>query len=265
MRVTAWRLGVLGLCWSAGCGGEEESGGPLNDEDLDRLRIETVDAASVHVFALPGVVDAETPIHVWNVTQGPEASTVALEDGSFDVAIAGAVDHVYELRSGEDDPVPVVRQEAGTAVRGYGVGFSSPQGCTLQGWTGLIRDSAGDARTSCALGGTLEGEEEVVRGPVEPFVLRRDTRLVLVAAVGSVEGAPPRFSVDFLDAEDHATSITVQSQNAAGQYGPTEMIMGSLSSELPGKTVASLAIRSPIGAGLAVADLTFTQVGLPSD
>lgn len=243
-----------------GCGEEEKNPSDVNDFDLDRLRIEVLDASSVRVFSLDDVVGEGRAITVQNITQGPLAETVASDDGSFEVAVPGTVDHVYGIRSEGAKVLPVVREADGSIVRGYGISFSGATGCELQRWSGIIRDSAGDALTTCSLGAGTTPEGEVASGPVEPFVLRRDTRVTVVAALTGVDGEPPRFEIDFIDQVPEAFTVPVLAQNPAGQFGPTLMQLGQISPELPGRIVESLEVRSPAGSGLVIADITFAKV-----
>jgi hypothetical protein len=253
---------ALALCITLGpgCGVEEKNPSDVNDADLDRLRIEVLDATSVRVFSLDDVVGEGRAVTVQNITQGPLSEVVASNDGSFEVAVPGTVDHVYGIQSEGAKVLPVVRQPDGSIVRGYGISFAGATGCELQHWSGIIRDSAGDALTTCSLGASTTPEGEVASGPVEPFVLRRDTRVTVVAALTGVDGEPPRFEIDFVDQVPEAFTVPVLAQNPAGQFGPTLMQLGQISPDLPGRIVESLELRSPAGSGLVIADITFSKV-----
>ena len=243
MKTLACALWIVAATSVAACGEEEKNPGQLNDADLDRLRVQdtpcepgSIADGLIHICGLPGVVDKDTPIHVANATQGPEASATAAVDGSFDVGLGGALDHVFVAKSEGAHEIPIVREETGTVVRGYGVGFTGPEGCQLERWEGIIREAAGDARTTCAISASIEGENEAVRGPVDPFELRRDTVLRVTATLVGVDNEPPRMEIDFVNDID-AFTVPVVAQNAAGSFGVTEMTMGMVSPALGGRRV----------------------------
>lgn len=251
------------------CGEKEKDPGAVNDADLDRLRVQDIPCAPgalpdglIHICGLSEVVTKNTAVHVRNATQGPEASALSGGDGSFDVPIAGGLDHVYEVRSEGAKEMPVVRTADGSVVRGYGVGFVDASGCELEGWNGVIRDLGDDARARCAVLGTFEDANEVVRGGVEPFVLRHDTSLAVMLSLESVGGAPLSFEITFADDVDSFT-VPVLPQSPDNQFGVTELVMGSVSAELPGRTVETIELRAPAGSALVVADLTFARLDVP--
>lgn len=249
----------------SGCGVEEEDPGALNDSDLEDLRIEAVDATSVRIYSLSEVVTAGTALHVENMTQGPEGDVVAGDDGKFDVTVAGGVDHVFSVRSAGAKVMPIVREESGSVVRGYGVGFASATGCELQGWSGIIRDAAGDPRTQCSAGAAITPEGESLDGEVEPFVLRRETKLTVTAALVGVANEPPRFEIDFIDDIDESFTVPVLAQGTPGQFSATLLQVGQVSPDLPGRTVARLELRAPAGSSFVLADLTFANVAAPEE
>ncbi len=259
MRNVVCALAVL-VTAVPGCGEEEKNPTDVNDADLESLRIDDVDGASVRVYAVDEVAGDHRTITVQNLTQGPlvEGSTAA--DGTFDLIVQGTVTHVYGIQSEGAHVLPVVREEDGSVVRGYGIGFVGATGCELEGWSGIIRDAAGDALTTCSLAAGTTPEGEVASGEVEPFILRRDTRVTVTAALTGVDGEPPRFEIDFVDQVPEAFTVPVLAQNPAGQFGPTLMQLGQISPDLPGRIVESLELRAPTGSGLVIADITFAKV-----
>ena len=271
MKTVACALLIASASFAAGCGEEEKNPEQLNDADLDRLRIQdtpcdpgSIADGLIHICGLSDVVAKNTEVLVANTTQGPESSAISAADGSFDVAIGGALDHVYELKSEGARAIPVVREETGTVVRGYGVGFVGPEGCQLEHWSGIIREVEGDARTRCAINASIEQGVEAVRGPVGPFELRGDTQLRLMAALIGVDNQPPRFEIDFVNDVDTFT-VPVVAQSTPGQFGLTEMATGQVSPALRGRLVESMEIRSPAGSTLIVADIAFARLDPPSE
>lgn len=254
-------VGLLSLSLLAfGCGEEEKNPTDINDADLGRLKIEAIDASSVHIYSTEEVMEGHKPVTLQNVTQGPHYEALSADDGKIDFTATGALTHVYALQSEDADPLPIVLDDAGTVVRGYGIGFTGPTGCETEGWSGIIRDAAGDALTSCSLAASITPSAEVAHGDVEPFILRRDTRVIVTAAINGVDGQQPRFEIDFVDQVPEAFTVPVIAQNPGGQFGPTVLQLGQISPELPGRIVESLEVRSPPGSGLVIADITFVKV-----
>jgi hypothetical protein len=251
---------LLLLLLPAACGEEEKNPSDINDSDLDNLNIETYDATSVLVYTRDDIVGENRLITVQNVSQGPLSETTSGRDGTFEVVVPGTLDHVYAITSEGADPLPVTRTQDGAVVRGYSVSFAGATGCELQEWSGIIREAAGDSLTTCALQAGSTPQGEVASGPVEPFVMRRDTRVTLWAAIVGVDGEPPRFEIDFVDQVPEAFTVPVIAQNPDGQFGPTLLQVGQISPELPGRIVESLEIRSPTGSGLIIADIKFESL-----